>query len=46
MLMSRYDVPGVMPPQRLPNWFPASIEAWNGKMDENGHGDLQSKYRG
>lgn len=25
-LMSRYDVPKVMPPQRLPNWFPASIE--------------------
>ena len=30
-LMSRYDVPKVMPPQRLPNWFPASIEAWNGE---------------
>ena len=29
--MSRYDVPKVMPPQRLPNWFPASIEAWNGE---------------
>eukprot|EP00435_Cladocopium_sp_Y103_P049327 s450_g14.t2 len=29
ILMSRYDVPNVMPPQRLPNWFPARIEAWN-----------------
>lgn len=31
-LMSRYDVPKVIPPQRLPNWFPASIEAWNGEF--------------
>ena len=32
--MSRFDVPGVAAPQRLPSWFPASIETCHTKTSQ------------